>query len=111
MANVKDKVHLGEVVHVELTRVRTEPEHPCPDCGAETVSHENAPMEESTDRICSKCREIQSAMDEVPRVHTSDSRPRFPCAKCGSETTRLRSGKKGPIMKRICVRPSCRKVT
>lgn len=112
MGTFVDKVHMKDAISASLTRTRTEPVQPCPDCGAETRPHGEAPRETSTDRICSVCRTVQAAMPEVPRVGPGDDRPRFPCGKCGPgrETKVHKAGKTGPNTKRICVRPTCKKI-
>lgn len=110
MGVFKDKVDMKDAITASLTRERTEPVQPCPDCGAETRPHGEAPREKSTDRICSACKTVQAAMPEVPRIGPGDQRPRFPCGKCGRETKVHKAGKTGATTKRICVRPTCKKI-
>lgn len=112
MGSFRDNAHVQDVLSAGLTHVRTEPIYPCPDCGAETRVHGEAPRETSTERICSSatCKMIQPAMTEVQRVTPNDQRPRFPCAGCGRETKVHKSGRTGETTKRICVRPSCQRI-
>lgn len=126
MATFKDTVGVRDTLDVQLTRVRTEPDHPCPDCGAETKPYGEAPRETSTDRICWSCKHVQPAMAEVPRIAAGDQRPRFPCSNivtrtdpstgktaqvvCGCETKVHKAGRTGESTKRICVRPTCKKI-
>jgi predicted RNA-binding Zn-ribbon protein involved in translation (DUF1610 family) len=120
MAVFKDKVHMRDTLGVQLTRERTEPVHPCPDCGAETRPHGEAPRETGTERICSSCKHVQPTMAEVPRIGPGDQRPRFPCSNvikrdgkeqvCGRETKVHKAGRTGATTKRICVRPTCQKI-
>lgn len=106
---VRDEAHVIDVLSASITRERTEPIWPCSDCGAETRLHKDTPCKPRIEeRICSVCRLIQSAMPEVECVDRG--RPRFPCVACSRETKPYGLQEVSTTAKRICVRPSCKKI-
>lgn len=100
-----DEVHFGESVSAGLDTTEKAPNVPCPKCGKETKSCEEA-FSAPESRICSSvpCRAVQSGIVEQ-RVA---GRPRFPCGECGKETKTNSVEKPLATLSRICSNRSCR---
>lgn len=108
-----DRQHMTDGVSASLEWEPTPPKFPCPDCGAETREHGEAPRQDESVRICSAaaCRHVQRACEEIERNGPSDERPRFPCSECGRETKVYKAGRiEGAPRERVCSNAMCRQV-
>lgn len=111
--SANDRAQVSDAISVSLEAVPVAPVYPCPNCGAESREHGEAPRHDESQRICSSapCRKIQPAPEEnAGKLNADGVFIRFPCAECGKETKLYQSGRAGVTAQRVCSNATCRNI-